>query len=56
MYNINTKTFEKAHRLAQVAADDMIDVTEVRTGDIAAVFGLKYPLCIVLSYILVYFI
>eukprot|EP00026_Physarum_polycephalum_P006985 Phypoly_transcript_07038.p1 GENE.Phypoly_transcript_07038~~Phypoly_transcript_07038.p1 ORF type:complete len:553 (-),score=95.32 Phypoly_transcript_07038:40-1632(-) len=41
IYNVNTKTHEKVHRLAQMAAEDMIDITEVKTGDIAAVFGLK---------------
>lgn len=42
LLNVNRGERERVQRLAQVAADDMIDINEVRTGDIAAIFGLKY--------------
>lgn len=55
--NMTNKENEKVTRLAQVAADDMIDIPEVKTGDIAAVFGLKNPLLYnKILFIYIYFI
>eukprot|EP01127_Copromyxa_protea_P016767 TRINITY_DN5050_c0_g1_i1.p1 TRINITY_DN5050_c0_g1~~TRINITY_DN5050_c0_g1_i1.p1 ORF type:complete len:684 (-),score=149.11 TRINITY_DN5050_c0_g1_i1:18-2069(-) len=42
IYNANVKESEKAMKIFRVLADDMESLSEINTGDIAAVIGLKH--------------